>query len=135
MIPRDQGSIPGQVIPKTQNMVLDAALLDTQHYQVKIKGKVKQSRKRSRVPLSLHLGVVAIKKGAFGSPSIKIANFTLTFMPLCPGIFQFGVYLSVALSESRCIFAFNPSLSPCNAFLIFLIHPFSFSVTFSSFPY
>ena len=36
----DQGSIPGQVIPKTQKMVLDAALLNTQHYQVRIKGKV-----------------------------------------------------------------------------------------------
>ena len=28
----DQGSIPGQVIPKTQKMVLDAALLNTQYY-------------------------------------------------------------------------------------------------------
>ena len=26
--PRDQGSIPGQVIPKTQKMVLDASLLN-----------------------------------------------------------------------------------------------------------
>ena len=41
------GSIPGQVIPKTQKMVLDASLLKTQHYKVGIKGKVKQSRKRS----------------------------------------------------------------------------------------
>ena len=36
----DQGLIPGRVIPKTQKMVLDAALLNTQHYKVKIKGKV-----------------------------------------------------------------------------------------------
>ena len=28
----DQGSIPGRVIPKTQKMALDAALLNTQHY-------------------------------------------------------------------------------------------------------
>ena len=40
---RNQGSIPGQVIPKTQKMVLDAALLSTQHYKVRIKGKVEQS--------------------------------------------------------------------------------------------
>ena len=33
-------SIPGRVIPKTQKMVLDAALLNTQHYKVKIKSKV-----------------------------------------------------------------------------------------------
>ena len=42
-----QGSIPGQVIPKTQKMVLDAALLNTQHYKVRIKGKVEQSREWS----------------------------------------------------------------------------------------
>ena len=30
--PGDQGSIPGRVIPKTQKMVLDASLFDTQHY-------------------------------------------------------------------------------------------------------
>ena len=41
------GSIPGQVIPKTQKMVLDATLLNTQHYKVRIKGKVEQSRERS----------------------------------------------------------------------------------------
>ena len=38
--PGDRGSIPGRVIPKTQKMVLDAALLSTQHYKVRIKGKV-----------------------------------------------------------------------------------------------
>ena len=36
----DWGSILGQVIPKTQKMVLDATLLNTQHYKVLIKGKV-----------------------------------------------------------------------------------------------
>ena len=41
--PRDLGSIPGRVIPKTQKMVLDASLLNTQHYKVRIKGKVEQS--------------------------------------------------------------------------------------------
>ena len=35
----DQGSIPGQVIPKTQKMVLDASLLNTQNYKVWIKIK------------------------------------------------------------------------------------------------
>ena len=40
-------SIPGQVIPKTQKMVLDATLLNTRHYKVRIKGKVEQSRERS----------------------------------------------------------------------------------------
>ena len=43
--PGDQGSIPGQVIPKTQKMVFDATLLNTQHYKVRIRGKVNQSGK------------------------------------------------------------------------------------------
>ena len=45
--PGDLGSIPSRVIPKTQKMVLDAALLNTQHYKVRIKVKVEQSRERS----------------------------------------------------------------------------------------
>ena len=43
----DQGSIPSRIIPKTQKIVLDAALLNTQHYKVCIKGKVEQSREWS----------------------------------------------------------------------------------------
>ena len=34
--PENRDSIPGQVIPKTQKMVLDAALLST-HYKVRLK--------------------------------------------------------------------------------------------------
>ena len=45
--PGDWGLILGQVIPKTQKMVLDAALLNTQHYKVRFKSKVEQSRKWS----------------------------------------------------------------------------------------
>ena len=45
--PGDWGSIPGQVIPKTQKMVLDISLLNTQHYKVRIKDKMEQSKKRS----------------------------------------------------------------------------------------
>ena len=41
--PGDRGSIPGRVIPKSQKIVLDAALLSIQHYQVRIKSKVEQS--------------------------------------------------------------------------------------------
>ena len=45
--PGDLRSIPGRVISKTQKMALDASLLNTQHYKVRIKGKVQQSRERS----------------------------------------------------------------------------------------
>ena len=43
------GPIPGRVIPKTQKMVPDAALLNTQRYKVRIKDKVEQSREWSSV--------------------------------------------------------------------------------------
>ena len=69
--PGDLGSIAGRVIPKTQKMVLDASLLNTQHYKVWIKGKVEQSRE----------GVAPspIEKGAFGLPLTMVANFTFTY--------------------------------------------------------
>ena len=43
----DHGSIPGRVIPKTQKMVLDATLFNTQHCKVQIKDKMEQSREWS----------------------------------------------------------------------------------------
>ena len=44
--PGDQGSIPVWVTLKTQKMVFDAALLNTQHFKVRIKGKIEQSREK-----------------------------------------------------------------------------------------
>ena len=35
----DKGSNPGRVIPKTQKLVLDASLLNTQQFKVQIKSK------------------------------------------------------------------------------------------------
>ena len=55
-------------------MVLDAALLNTQHYKVRIKGKIEQSREWS----SDLLGVVAIEKGVFGSLSTTVGQLTYT---------------------------------------------------------
>ena len=79
--PGDLGSISGQVIPTTLKMILDTSLLNIQQYKVCIKGKVEQSRERSSA-LPLHLGVVAIEKGAFCLPSTTVANFTtLTNIP------------------------------------------------------
>ena len=69
--PGDQGSILDRVIPKTQKMV--------PHYKIWIKGKVKQSREWSST-LLLHLGAVAIEKGAFRSPLTMVTNFTYLFM-------------------------------------------------------
>ena len=53
--------------------LLDAALLNTQHYKVWTKGKMEQSREWSSA-LTYNLSVVAIKKGAFRSPSTIVAN-------------------------------------------------------------
>ena len=43
--PGDRGSISGRV-PKTQKVVLDTSLLNTQNYKVRFEGKVEQSRER-----------------------------------------------------------------------------------------
>ena len=53
---------------RLKKTVFDAALLNTQHYKVRIKDKVEHA--------PLHLGVVAIEKRALGSPLTKVANFT-----------------------------------------------------------
>ena len=68
----DQGSILGQVIPKTQKMVFDATLLNTQHYKVSIKGKVEQSRE-GVVPFAIPQ-CSSCWKGAFRIPSTRVAD-------------------------------------------------------------
>ena len=45
--PGDRDSIPDRVIPKTQKIVFNVSLLNTQHYKVWIKGKVQRSEERS----------------------------------------------------------------------------------------
>ena len=57
---------------------MDTPLVNTQHYKVRIKGKMEQSRKWSSAPLPL--GVVAIEKGAFGSPTL----LSDIYMPTSP---------------------------------------------------
>ena len=71
--PGDQGWSPGQVKPKTQKMVLDATLLNTRHYKVRIKSKVDQSREWSIA----HLSVVAIKKECSGHPQLRTPLYIL----------------------------------------------------------
>ena len=44
--PGDLGSLQGCVVPKTQKIILDASLFNTQQYKVGIKGKVEQSKER-----------------------------------------------------------------------------------------
>ena len=61
--PGDRCSISDWVIPMTPKMVLDVALLNTQHYKVWIKGKIKQSEEKFAP--STQGGDVAIEKGAY----------------------------------------------------------------------
>ena len=70
---RNRDSIPGRVIPKTQKWYLIPPCL-SQYYKVQIKGKLEQSRERSRAPLCLN--VVTNEKGAFGLASTTVAIFT-----------------------------------------------------------
>ena len=50
------GSIPGRVIHKTQKIVLNVTLHNTQHYKVRIKGEVEQSKEKSNtLPYALVL--------------------------------------------------------------------------------
>ena len=65
--PGDRVSIPGRVIPKTQNSIWYPLV---QYYKVRIKGKVEQSRKRGR-DLSYWKG------------SLRVALFTYLYLYLC----------------------------------------------------
>ena len=54
--PEDRGSIPDRVIPKTQKVVFDAALLNSRYYKVRIKDKVEKSREWRSALLYTSLG-------------------------------------------------------------------------------
>ena len=56
-------------------MVLDVTLLNIQHYMVRIKGKVEQSREWSNA-FSYTSVLIAIVNRAIGLPSITVTNFT-----------------------------------------------------------
>ena len=66
--PGDWVSIPGP--PKTQKMVLGPSLLNAQHYKVRIKGKVEQSRKRCSA-LLYTLVWQLLKREPLGHPQLK----------------------------------------------------------------
>ena len=76
--PGDLGSMTGRVIPKTLKMVLDTYLLNTQQYEDMYRGESDTIQEKELCP-SLHLGIAAIEKGAFLSPSTAVANFNYFF--------------------------------------------------------
>ena len=86
-------------------MVLNASLLNTQHYKVRIKGKVEQSREWSSA-LLLHLGAAVIEKGAFKAPSTKVPNFTYF-----SSVFFFTLFIFVAWSSKDVVNKKNTGLT------------------------
>ena len=68
--PGDLGSILGQNITKTKNMVLEASLLNVQHYKVGLRISESIQGKKSRP--TQHFGVKSIEKGTFGSTSTTV---------------------------------------------------------------
>ena len=73
----DLVSIPARVIPKIQKMVLDASLLNN----IRKGSREKWSNLgKGTAPSPTPWCVVAIEKGAFGFPSIKVVNFTTTYL-------------------------------------------------------
>ena len=81
----DQGSIPGWVIPKTPKVVLDGTLLNTQHYKVRIKCKVEQSRGWSST--LLYTEVYKLLKREPSGQSWLRSPTLLTFIILLQGWF------------------------------------------------
>ena len=66
--PGDQDSIPGRAIPKTQKIVLDASLLNTQHYKLWIKGKVEPSILCPHQPATRSDNTVSVAQGGTTTP-------------------------------------------------------------------
>ena len=62
---------------RVKKMVLDATLLNSKYYKVRIKGKVEQSSEwSSALPYTC---LIAIEKGAFELPLTAVANLTTIF--------------------------------------------------------
>ena len=74
-------------------MELDTSLLNTQYYKVRIKGKWSNPGKG----VALLLGVVAIGKGAFGSPSTTLTNFT--YLHIINQSINIYIYIYIYMQE------------------------------------
>ena len=97
--PGDQISIPGRVISKTQKIVLDANLLKTQHYKVRIKGKLDQSREwRSAL---LYTSVLQLlKTEPLGCPQLRSPNIIYIYIyiyisSVCVCVYACVIYIYI----------------------------------------
>ena len=71
----DQVSIPGQVIPKIKKIVLNASLLNTQHY--KVQSRISGAIKRKRVAPSPTLQCCSYWKESLG---VVLNYYQLTYL-------------------------------------------------------
>ena len=85
-------------------MVLDASLDNTQQYKVNIESKVEESRERSSAPL--HLGVVAIEKGVFWSPSTMVANFIYFIYIYIHTYIYIYIYIYIYMCVCVCVWLY-----------------------------
>ena len=103
---------PGQVIPKTQKMVRDFALLSTQLYEVRIKGKVEQSKEwSSAVPIPL---CDSNWKGSLGQPRLRsptLLSYIYIHQPIRARSLQHKVNFKRSLTGLNSGFSF--SLTGC----------------------
>ena len=74
--PEDRGSIASRVITKTQKIILDSSLLNTQQYKVWMKVKVEQSRERSSV-LPYTSVQWLLKRKLSGRPRLRLSTYFL----------------------------------------------------------
>ena len=75
----DRSSIPGRVILKTQKMVPDTFLRNTQHYKVSIKCKVEQSKERSRAFPRISL-LLLLKNEPLGRTRLQSQTLLLNYI-------------------------------------------------------
>ena len=135
------GSIPGGVIPKTQKLLLDASLLNSLHYKVRIKRKMKQSRERSSAPPTPQCS--SYWKGAFGSPLTTVANFTyislslsLSLSLVLLSVYDFHIFFSLFILMFSSFFLFFSSFFflRFSVFFGFCLFIKMFSFHISTFP-
>ena len=111
--PGDRCSIPRRVIPKTQKMVVDATLLNTQHYKVRIKGKVEQSREWSSALLYTSVWQL-LKRKTSGHPRLRetiLLTFIVEMSLICFRCSMFFVCQGIIIGR-----AFFPMIYGLNAF-------------------
>ena len=78
--PRDRGSILGRVTLKTQKMLLETSMLNTQHYKLQIKGK--WSNPNKEVPPKPTPWCGNYWKGSLRSPSTTVGQLIYIYIIL-----------------------------------------------------